>query len=71
MLYINNCSYQAMGVDRRGNPRGKCTTCDCDEFELSPVDDKTNECFFCGHHSPLHERVNEGTATHESKFCYK
>ena len=41
-----------MGVDRRGNPRGKCTICDCDDFELSPGDD-TNVCFFCGHHSPL------------------
>ncbi|XP_011860116.1 PREDICTED: uncharacterized protein LOC105557481 [Vollenhovia emeryi] len=47
-----------MGVDRRGNYRGKCTACDCDEFELPPVDD-TNMCLFCGHHSPLHERVNE------------
>ncbi|XP_011865117.1 PREDICTED: uncharacterized protein LOC105560537 [Vollenhovia emeryi] len=48
-----------MGVDRRGNNyRGKCTACDCDEFELPPADD-TNMCLFCGHHSPLHERVNE------------
>jgi hypothetical protein len=50
-LIVNN-----MGVDRRGNPRGKCTLCDCDDFELSPGDD-TNLCLFCGHHSPSHERM--------------
>jgi len=61
-----------MGVDRRGNSRGKCTACDCDEFELSPADDNTNVCSFCGHHSPLHERMerNEGTSLQESKFYY-
>jgi len=42
----------------------------CDEFELSPADDNTNVCFFCGHHSPLHERMerNEGTSLMKVSF---
>lgn len=61
-----------MGVDRRGNRRGKCTACDCDEFELPPTDD-INMCFFCGHHSPLHERIetNKEACMHEGKFYYR
>ncbi|XP_012531342.2 uncharacterized protein LOC118648006 isoform X2 [Monomorium pharaonis] len=56
-----------MGVDRRGNHRGKCTACDCDEFELPQADDNTNVCSFCGHYSPLHERVEiiKEAHTHE------
>jgi len=48
---------------------------DYDEFESSPADDNTNVCLFCGHHSPLHERMErnertERTSLHEGKFYY-
>lgn len=60
-----------MDLDRSGNHRGKCTACDCDEFELPLVDG--NVCSFCGHHSPLHEllKISKETCIYEGKFCYK
>ena len=42
-----------MGVDSRGVERGKCTKCDCEEYEAK---DGHNECGYCGCSPTQHER---------------
>ena len=42
-----------MGVDSRGVERGKCTKCDCEEYE---VKDRQNECGYCGCFPAQHEQ---------------
>jgi len=42
-----------MGVDSGGVERGKCTKCDCEEYEAK---DGQNECGYCGCFPAQHER---------------
>ena len=44
-----------MGIDKRGVPRGKCSECECEEFEsvISIV------CEYCGHPPVKHENHSD------------
>ena len=44
-----------MGVDKRGILRGKCTECECDEFESV----NSIVCEYCGHPPVKHENQSE------------
>lgn len=44
-----------MGIDKRGVPRGKCTECECEEFESV----NSIACEYCGHPPVKHENQRE------------
>lgn len=44
-----------MGIDKRGVLRGKCTECECDEFESV----NSIVCEYCGHPPVKHENLSE------------
>ena len=51
-----------MGVDSRGVERGKCTACDCEEYEGKSGQ---HECGYCGCFPVQHERRHENSAAEE------
>ena len=53
--------YYEMGVDSRGVERGKCTACDCEEYEGK----SEHECGYCGCFPVQHERRHENSAAEE------
>ena len=41
-----------MGIDKRGVPRGKCSECECEEFESV----NSIVCEYCGHSPVKHDK---------------